>query len=268
MTQENKDEGTQEETTVDPIETKAREMGWRPKEEFDGDVTDWRDAQAFVDRAPLYDAISSTKRELKSVRATMQAMQEHNNKLAEGLNKADEAGYKRAMSELRSERREAMKEQDLDKVDEIEDRIDELKEQRDQAVKIEAPQVPEVPAEFRKVYDDWNRRNTWYEENPKLAREADAYGRSLIESGYTVPEVLEEVEKTIRAKNPALNRNPERDKASAVGTGDTTQKSSKGTKFRALTDEEETVSRRFAKTGMMTREAYIKQLAELEGVQL
>ena len=48
-------EGQQEQAqhTPDPIETRALEMGWRPKEEFDGNEEDFIDAKEFVRRKPL-----------------------------------------------------------------------------------------------------------------------------------------------------------------------------------------------------------------------
>lgn len=48
-------EAETKQTEVADHETKAREMGWTPKEEFKGDPDKWVDAKDWVERAPLYD---------------------------------------------------------------------------------------------------------------------------------------------------------------------------------------------------------------------
>lgn len=40
---------TKNEVQVDPYEQQAKEQGWKPKEEFQGDPSLWRGAKEFVD---------------------------------------------------------------------------------------------------------------------------------------------------------------------------------------------------------------------------
>ena len=49
------------ESTVqtNPYEGEAREMGWRPKEEWQGEPEKWRDAKEFVERGELYGKIDT-----------------------------------------------------------------------------------------------------------------------------------------------------------------------------------------------------------------
>jgi hypothetical protein len=45
------EEQTQEEIQQQEVETRAKSMGWIPKEEFKGDESNWRPANEFVERA-------------------------------------------------------------------------------------------------------------------------------------------------------------------------------------------------------------------------
>ena len=40
---------TASETATDPYESQAREQGWKPKEEYEGEETKWRPAKEFVE---------------------------------------------------------------------------------------------------------------------------------------------------------------------------------------------------------------------------
>ena len=75
MTEEIKDvevpEGTGEEQTqekkapeLSAVEQKAIEMGWKPKDNFDGEETDFIDAAEFVRRKPLFDKIDTVGKDL------------------------------------------------------------------------------------------------------------------------------------------------------------------------------------------------------------
>ena len=72
----------------DNIETKAREMGWKPLEEFKGNPDNWRDAEVFVERGEeilpivrkdnekLRAEVAQTKLETARLKALVDAGQE------------------------------------------------------------------------------------------------------------------------------------------------------------------------------------------------
>src|SRR5690554_228223 len=47
------------------LEEKARQQGWRPFEEWDGDPDDWVGAETFVVRGQLFDQQRQMKRQLR-----------------------------------------------------------------------------------------------------------------------------------------------------------------------------------------------------------
>jgi hypothetical protein len=53
------------------IEQQAIEQGWRPKDEYAGEPGKWVSADIFVARAPLFEHISSQKKELSELRRAL-----------------------------------------------------------------------------------------------------------------------------------------------------------------------------------------------------
>ena len=79
---------------TDPYEDQAREQGWKPKEEFEGDPEKWRPAKEFVERGELFNKIDSMGKELKETRKALKMLQEHHAKVKE-------IEFKRAVEELK-----------------------------------------------------------------------------------------------------------------------------------------------------------------------
>ena len=65
------------ETNIDPYESQAREQGWKPKEEYEGDPNKWRPAKEFVERGELFTKIDSMGKELKETRKALKMLQDH-----------------------------------------------------------------------------------------------------------------------------------------------------------------------------------------------
>ena len=78
---------------VDSYEQQAREQGWRPKEEYEGDPEKWRPAKEFVERGELFGKIDTLGKELKETKKALKMLQEHNEKIKE-------SEFKRAVEEL------------------------------------------------------------------------------------------------------------------------------------------------------------------------
>src|SRR5438132_1680053 len=77
------DEGdnTQQTTTQlqhTALEERAIEQGWRPKDEWDGDESEFRSAREFIDRGELLRKISSQGDELRKLKEVAGALSEHN----------------------------------------------------------------------------------------------------------------------------------------------------------------------------------------------
>ena len=97
---------TQTEST-NPYDKQAREMGWRPKEEWEGEPEKWRDAKEFVERGELYNKIDSVGRELKETRKALKMLQEHHSKVRE-------TEFNRAVAELKAAQKKHLEDGNAD----------------------------------------------------------------------------------------------------------------------------------------------------------
>lgn len=109
-----------QERQLSAIEQKAIEQGWRPKEEFDGDESEFIDAPEFVRRGELFTKIEHQSKELKQVRQALEALKTHHNRVKE-------TEYARALKELEAARKQALVEGEHDRFFALEEKIDEIK---------------------------------------------------------------------------------------------------------------------------------------------
>jgi hypothetical protein len=123
----------------------AREKGWKPKEEYEGDLSNWVDADEFVKRQPLFDKIRNQSKKLKELEKTIEAISQHYN---ENIKQAKE----RAIAELKAERKEAIELGEAARVDAIDQRIEQVK-------KVEEPPkhqaLPQEIESFIEANKDW-----------------------------------------------------------------------------------------------------------------
>jgi len=89
-------------TQVDSYESQAREQGWKPKEEYEGDPEKWKPAKEFVERGELFGKIDTLGKDLKETRKALKMLQEHHAKVKE-------TEYKRAVDDLKHFKRSISK---------------------------------------------------------------------------------------------------------------------------------------------------------------
>lgn len=145
------------------IEVKARQMGWRPREEFRGPDSKWVDAETFVERGESW--VPYLKERNGYFERTVQSQQKEIDDLkgmiAEGnerLRRSEQIGYKRAMRELEARKAEAISNADQQEVRRVEAEIQELGPE---------PKPPETPAQPRVAPEvsEWVENNAWVRES-------------------------------------------------------------------------------------------------------
>jgi hypothetical protein len=235
-----------------PIQQEALDMGWVPKEEFDGDPDRWVDAGEFVRRGELFKKIESQSKEMKELRKALNELAKHNAKVRE-------VEYDRALKALKSEKKAALAEADADRVIEIDDQIDLVKDQQRQLQAQQVQQVQQTAAqEIHPELKNWMGRNGWYESNRSMRAWADARGIELAEAGQSPTDVLKTLEKEVKDRFKEKFHNPNRDRAGAV-EGNVPRGNTKGADFE-LSDVEKTIMKTLVDGGHITKEEYIKQL--------
>lgn len=235
------------------IEDRAREQGWRPKEEFEGDVSKWVSAETFVAKGELIDRIEQLGKKLKDSDKTIAMLKEHHGKVKE-------AEFKRAVEFLKQQKKQAYENGDVDKIIEIDDKLasvrDTQKAQKDQEKVDDSP-------EAHPAFQSWVSENKWYESDSEMRADADAFGEAYARnnSDKTPQEVLEYVARKIKKIYPEKFVNPNRSKPTGVESSGTRQGTSRET--FSLTEEEARVMNTFVRNGIMTKEEYLSEVKRM-----
>ena len=242
-------------TTMSEYEREAREQGWRPKEEWQGDPEKWRPAKEFVERGELFSKIDYMGKELKETRKALKMLQEHHSKVKE-------TEYNRAVQELKALQKQHLAEGDADKYLEATELLTDLKaEQKAREVAAEmAPQTPQVDQRFV----DWTTRNPWYTKDTRMREYADMVGMDYAKRNPDIDpvEVLKFVTAEVKVRFKDRFENPNRSKQSVESSTSGTPPSKDDFK---LTDDERKVMNTFVRTGAMSKEEFIAELKSMRG---
>lgn len=161
-------------------ETKARGLGWVPKEEFRGAEDRWVDAETFVKRGeeimPLLRAnngrlqgeVDGLRSELSETRAALKESADAIAALKEHQTEATLNAVKETKSRLRGALRAAREAQDWDAVDELEEQMDSVKEtqaaieRKPAAPPPPAAATPPAPPKEDPTFAAWKKENPWF----------------------------------------------------------------------------------------------------------
>lgn len=246
---------------IDPVEAAAREKGWKPQDEWEGDPADWRDAKTFMDRESFFKKINSQKREIKELQKTLQQLAEHQSKLAK-------VERENAIRELQSKRKEALQDGDLETVDRLNDHIAEIKAAPD-------PVPVQTTPTSNPDLEDFLERNPWFTQDSDLREMAEGIAVKYISDKqnnrqtFTATDVYEYVE----SKMAKVVQKEKRIVADPVASPNTVTRQSnvapKTKKYtvRDLTDEQKRIGRRFVESGAYSDiQQYVDDLVKTGGL--
>lgn len=191
------DETDLEQESIDPqVEREARNLGWRPKEQFKGKEEDWVSAEEFLEKGKhILPILSANNRKLQQDLltrdqkiATLDAQIKNANVALERLEKHYSEANKRAVDnakrELRRELIEARNDNDVDKQLELEEKLDELdaatQATEAQPAKKDDPQPSNQPTpEMR----EWYKANPWFGSDIKKTKAVSRIAEDLRDDG-------------------------------------------------------------------------------------
>ncbi len=241
-----------------PIEQKALDRGWRPKEEWTGDPEQWRSAKEFMDRGELLDKISSQSRELKQITAIVSQLSEQNRQVYK-------AGYQKALNELRGFKAKAVTDQDGAAVVKIDDAIDATKE----AIrKIDDAPSPTQAVQETDAFIRFKENNSWYNESEAMRHWAHGMGLTFANRNPQVSEekVYEFIEKEYRKEFPhkvrgqrELPSSPEGgSRRSEGGKGAPSGKAAFDKLLAGMPEDQARVAKDMVRRGIVTAEKYVE----------
>ena len=245
----------QQEVVVDVFEKRALEMGWKPKDNWEGPEEDFIDAKEFVRRQPLFEKIEHQSKALKQLERSFEALKTHHTKVKE-------AEYQRALKTLKEARKEAIREGESERALAYEEKIEEVEQQKSE-FEAEAQQLQHrEPAEAHPDFVAWKQQNSWYSRDNELKEFADSYGITLAKKGMAPQEVLEAVAKRVKQSFPEKFHNPKRDQPNSVETP--SRKNVSENKI-SMSAEDEQIMKTILRSGVMTKDEYLKQYKLIQG---
>ena len=164
------------------VEQAAREMGWRPKEEFRGDTSKWVDAETFVsrgenfipilraDREKLRGEVAETKAALTETQQLLRASQEAIDELKRYHSEDTARQVEKAKKDLVKQLKQAREDGDVEAEVEIQDELTKIRTAQAApapAPKPAAPAAPTAPPADQD-FTAWSANNTWFASNPRL----------------------------------------------------------------------------------------------------
>lgn len=256
--------GTEIPGEVSPSEVRARELGWKPLEEFNGPEDKWVDADEFVSRQPLFEKIDSLKSELWK---SKQEAQKEFNQIKHHFEEMKEIEFKRALAYLKTQKIEALEQGDSQKVIELDDEIDTLKDQR-AAEKINTPPPQKGPDPDFIV---WAEKNTWYAQDKDLREDADAFAMAFVNKNpnVTTKDVLDYVDTKMKTMHPETFGGTMKNKTASVETGTVNTHSNRGKQklsVNDLNDDEKAVMKMLVERKVRTQQEYLDDLAKAKGL--
>lgn len=236
------------EIQTDPIVERAMEMGWRPKEEFEGDEADFIEAKEYVQRKPLYDKIGQQSKQIKNLGQAVEALRVHNGKV-------EQAAYNKALEDLRGKRVQALQEGEFYQADKLENEIKSVERQVQEIQK--QPPLVQVEPEIHPEFAQWQNKNPWYQSTKYMREFADEVGSRL--AGTATPgEVLKLVESAVRKEFPHKFSNPNKVDAPSVGVSKNAGRV-KDAEISMPEEDRKIMNTILRATPNMTKEDYIKQ---------
>lgn len=233
------------------IEAQARAQGWKPLEEFGGDPRKWVEARVWVENAPLVAQVKAHKQKIREQNRALEAAQQH-------YARVHEVAYNKALQDLAEQKRQAVMEQDVAKVEQLDMERARIEVER---MKAPAPTVTVDPS-----YQEWIDANPTIVGDPQLKSFAIAYEQTLLTTEPDIDKRLEATTQAVRAAFPDRFKNGRRQQPPVVeGSQTSVSPNGNGSKKFGVSDlsaDERTVMNRLVSSGVLTAEQYIKDIQE------
>lgn len=257
-------------------EEKARAKGWRPLDEFKGDVADWVDHKEFLGREKLFDKIHDLKNQLSR---QAQKFEGDMTRISAHFAKVQETEYKKAKRDLESQLAAAKQAGEVDAVAEIAGQIKEVEADAKAAAREVRQTSSGGPTP---EYLDWKKENGWFEKDAEMTADAIAIGTGYAQANpkKSQNEILEYTSKKIKKMypenfedgEPTERKRVSDNKVEGGSGGSRSTSKKKGLSVSDLDETQLTVMRSIVKRGALKdiaaknkrtqQEEYLVQLAE------
>ncbi|MDP6801117.1 MAG: hypothetical protein QF744_15010 [SAR202 cluster bacterium] len=202
-------------------EIEARELGWRPQEEWSGDTSRWMPASEFMERNERLkgrgDGILQAEnrklaQEISALKDTVAGFSDH-------MQKVEKRSFQRAFQELSEQRREAVEAGDVEAFDQVQTQMVGLQKEVAEA----APAAPAGSPDDDPGFTNWLADNDWYNADVTMTmfanQAAPIVGRKTGLSPADGRAFYDAVTEEVRLAHPEKFSNPRRQRAATVENG-------------------------------------------------
>lgn len=204
-------------------ETDARRQGWRPLAEYRGKPGGWVDAKTFIQRGKDYlpfvqkenremkQTMGNMTTEMEGLRTLVASTQSDMKKLLAYSRQASQAGYDRAVADLKAQQREAAAAGDVSTFDKIEGQINDMDAARDEVQDTETapagdppPPRPKPAVDIDPALQDFVEANPWFNSDRVLNSAMIAEHTAILNEspGMALAEQLEKAKEAVMARHP------------------------------------------------------------------
>jgi len=213
-----------------PIDEAARAQGWVPQDEWDGDPTQWRDAQVFLERGEYFKTMGTQRKQIDKLNAMVEKMAS-----IQASTREDER--QRVLKELTDKKLTAMEDGEFNKVVDIDNEMNKLRAEP-------ALTVPTVPGQSEEQYTsdkiaEYIDNNSWYRTSPDMRQYADsiAVGFRTSNPQATIEDVLEYTDSEVKLRYPEKFGKQVPSASPVASTGRTTKPSPNGANKKKTLDD-------------------------------
>jgi len=247
------------------VERLAKEIGWNPEHQ-DGDRK-FKTAEEYILGSKDIQNTQTKqnkglKREVDDLRKGINMLQQHN----DTVYKVQVKALKSRVKELEGRRKEALEDGDSEAVSAIDSQIHEINE-----IPENLPVEPIQPVSVE--FEEWVEENDWYKTNESMKAYADILSESpeygaLIKADF--PRALKKITAKVREEFSENFDKPKRQPKVAPVEGAVAKRSVKTDETKSkytysdLSRDQQDKCDFFVKQGIMTQEAYIKELELIE----
>ena len=214
----------------DPIQEAARSQGWVPQEEWDGDPTQWRDAQVFLERGEYFKTMGTQRKQIDKLNAMVE-------KMATIQAKTREDEREKVLKELSQKKAVAMEEGEYNRVVDIDNEMNKIRSEP-------AMSVPNVEGQSEDKYTqdqiaNYIDNNQWYRTNSDMRQYADsiAVGFRNSNPNATIDDVLEYTDKEVQIRYPEKFGSQVPSASPVASTRRTTKPGPNGTQKKKTLDD-------------------------------
>jgi hypothetical protein len=170
------------------VEERALASGWKPKDQFSGSPDDFVGAAEFMRRGELFDKIHQQGKELRDMKKFIDQLSTHQTKV-------EQAGYERAIQELKAAKKLALDDNNTAAVVELDEKIAEARTNLAESKKSAVQEQQKGPAP---EYVDFAQKSAWFGKDRAMTLFAQDYSVLLENAGYAPAQVVRMVEQEVR----------------------------------------------------------------------